>query len=261
VEDNLRFKISAFIRADPCLRDSEGLKQDLSQKLQRMRVGCFARNFTEILKIPSHTPQEALGHHRLILEVRTLRDAPQSPVSRTTDTSSPPDEGNNIQTCEADAASPPNASRHHRLSGGHSTGIEIMSGNLRRRGAYPDLPVSRDFRSLDERPEVQKAMRDLVVAIRASRFFIYNELEPILGTSEATALMAVASEELWLGYGTKGASIYSIFIGVDGDEYECLWCGAVLRGKPLRAVGHFREKHLGHKPFPCGEVHVGDQVW
>jgi len=104
-------------------------------------------------------------------------------------------------------------------------------------------------------------MKDLVVAIRASRFFIDNELEPILGTSEAAALMAVASEELWFGYGSKGKSIYSIFIVVDGKEYKCLWCSVVLGGKYLRAIGHFREKHLGHKPFPCGEVHVGDQVW
>jgi hypothetical protein len=39
VEDNLWFSFSAFIRADPSLRLLEELKQDLSQKFQRMTVG------------------------------------------------------------------------------------------------------------------------------------------------------------------------------------------------------------------------------
>ena len=48
--------------------------------------------------------------------------------------------------------------------------------------------------SLAQQPEVQKAMRDLVAAIRTSQFFIYKRLEPNLGTLEAVGLMAGASD-------------------------------------------------------------------
>jgi hypothetical protein len=121
---------------------------------------------------------------------------------------------------------------------------------------------SLGFGDLHELPEVQKAMRDLVAAIRDSQVFIHNQLEPNIGTHEANALMAVASTELWQGYGTKAQSIYSLFIKVvDGKLFKCLWCGDVQKDKLLRAVGHFRAKHMGHEPFPCGEVHVGDEVW
>jgi len=104
-------------------------------------------------------------------------------------------------------------------------------------------------------------MRDLIVAIRASPFFINNKLEPNLGTLEAVTLTAVTSDRLLHGYGTKAKSIYSLFIKVDGKECKCLWCGDVQKGKLQRAVGHFRAKHLGHEPFPCGEIHIGNEVW
>jgi hypothetical protein len=120
---------------------------------------------------------------------------------------------------------------------------------------------SLGFVSLNQRPEVQKAMRNLVVAIRASQFFIDNKLEPNIGTHEGVGLMAGGSDELWRGYGTKAKSIYSLFIKVDGKECKCLWCGDVQKGKLQRAVGHFRAKHLGHEPFLCDDVHVGNEVW
>ena len=117
------------------------------------------------------------------------------------------------------------------------------------------------FESLDQQPEVQKAMRDLVAAIRASQFFINKEIEPSLGTREAVTLMEATSNGLLNGYGTKGKSIYSLFIKVDGEDCECLWCGDVQRGKAHRAIGHFRAKHLGHEPFLCDCIHVGNEVW
>ena len=120
---------------------------------------------------------------------------------------------------------------------------------------------SLGFGSLNQQPEVQKAMRDLVVAIRASKFFINNKPEPNLGTLEAVTLTAVASDGLWRGFGTKAKSIYSLFIKVDGKECKCLWCGDVQKGKLQRAVGHFRAKHLGHEPFLCDESHVGNEAW
>jgi len=277
VEDNLWFSFSAFFRADPCLRHLEGLLQDLSQKVQRMRVGCFAPKLPRF-KSPSHTPQEAREIRETRRLIHTLLDARQNLISPADDISSPPDEGNNIQTCgadaasqpdeprqcEADAASPPKTSWRHGLSGGHSTGIETMStgsGSLRRRGVYLGLPVSRDFLSLDQQPEVQKAMKGLVVTIRASQFFIDNELEPILGTSEAAALMAVESDGLWRGYGMKGESIYSLFIKIDRRECKCLWCDEVQMGTLQDAIGHVRKEHLGHKPFLCKGSHFGNKVW
>jgi hypothetical protein len=131
-----------------------------------------------------------------------------------------------------------------------STGTQVVSRNEK-----------LGFLSLNQHPEVQKAMRDLIVAIRASQFFIDNKLEPNLGTREADTLTAVASDGLWRGYGTKAKSIYSLFINVDGKECKCLWCGDVQQGKLQRAVGHFRAKHLGHEPFLCGVIHVGNEVW
>ena len=120
---------------------------------------------------------------------------------------------------------------------------------------------SLGFESLDDQPEVQKAMRALVAVIRASQSFINKEHEPDLGTLEADALMAVASDGLWRGYGTKAKSIYSLFIKVDGKEFKCLWCGDVQKDKLQRAVGHFRAKHLGHEPFLCGETHASHEIW
>ena len=117
------------------------------------------------------------------------------------------------------------------------------------------------FGDTDLPPEVQQAMRLLVRKIRLSTFFANQTLEPSLGTLEASALMAVASSELWIGYGTKGKSIYSLFIRVDGEDCRCLWCGDVQRGKLLRAIGHFRVKHLGQKPYICGLSHVDEETW
>ena len=117
------------------------------------------------------------------------------------------------------------------------------------------------FGDTDLPSEVQQAMRLLVRKIRLSTFFVDETSEPSLGTIEATALMADVSSDLWIGYGTKGKSIYSLFIRVDGEDCECLWCGDVQRGKLLRAIGHFRAKHLGHKPFACDLVHADEKVW
>jgi hypothetical protein len=91
-----------------------------------------------------------------------------------------------------------------------------MSAGTDQRAAYLDPPVSRDSLSLDQQPEVQKAMRGLVVAIRASPFFVNDMLEPILGALEAVARMAVASDGLWRGYGTKARRVYALFINIDG---------------------------------------------
>jgi hypothetical protein len=120
---------------------------------------------------------------------------------------------------------------------------------------------TRGFRETGLPLEVQRAMRDLVRKIRESTFFVNQALEPFLGTLEANALMKVAPSELWIGYGTKGRSIYSLFIKVDGDDYECLWCGDVQHDKPLRAIGHFRTKHLCHKPFTCDLTHADGKPW
>ena len=123
------------------------------------------------------------------------------------------------------------------------------------------MDESLGFVSLGLSTEVQKAMRDLVAAIRTSQFFNNKMLEPNLGTPEASALMAVASDGLWRGYGTKAKSIYSLFIEVDEKECKCLWCGNVQKGVMERAIGHFRAKHLGHEPFLCDCIHVGNEVW
>ena len=111
---------------------------------------------------------------------------------------------------------------------------------------------SGGFLSLDQQPEVQQAMRDFVVAIRASQFLTDNKPEPNIGSYAAVALMAVASDKLWRGYGTKAKSIYSLSIEVDGKECKCLWCGDVQKDKLQRAVGHFRAKHLGYETFLVG---------
>ena len=120
---------------------------------------------------------------------------------------------------------------------------------------------SLDFRDADLPPEVRQAMRLLVSKIKNSTFIVNQTLEPFLGTLDASTLMAVAPSELWIGYGTKGKSIYSLFIRVDGEDCECLWCGDVQRGKLLRAIGHFRAKHLGHKPYTCDLAHANEKVW
>ena len=117
------------------------------------------------------------------------------------------------------------------------------------------------FRDTDLPPEVQLAMSLLVRRIRLSTFFVNQTLEPTLGTLDANVLMAVAPSELWIGYGTRGKSIYSLFIRVDGEDCECLWCGDVQRGKLLRAIGHIRAKHLRHKPFICSLAHTDEKTW
>ena len=124
-----------------------------------------------------------------------------------------------------------------------------------------DIDESCGFVGVNQLPEVQEAMRDLVVAIRASQFFIDNKLEPSLGTSDAVALMAVAPDGLWRDFGTKENSIYSLFIKDNGRVCECLWCGDVQNSTLEGAIGHFRAKHLGHEPYLCGDVHVGNEVW
>ena len=120
---------------------------------------------------------------------------------------------------------------------------------------------SYGFVGVNQPPEVQEAMRDLVVAIRASQFFIDNRLEPSLGTSEAIALMAIAPDGLWRDFGTKENSIYSLFIKDNGGLCECLWCGDVQNSTLEGAIGHFRARHLGHEPYLCGDVHVDNEVW
>ena len=154
-----------------------------------------------------------------------------------------------------------------------STSAEIPPAKRARRVAQPNVPettegeidakdVSRGFVDTNLPPEVQQAMRDLVVAIRTSQFITDKTLEPTIGTTEATSLMAVASSELWTGYGTKARSIYSLFIRVEGENCKCLWCGDVQHdGKLQRALGHFRAKHFDHEPCLCGEIHVGEELW
>ena len=104
-------------------------------------------------------------------------------------------------------------------------------------------------------------MRDLVTTIRTSLFILENEPELNIGTQGAVVLMAVASDELWHGYGTKAKSIYSLFVKVDGKRCKCLWCGDVQQGKLQRAIGHFCAKHMGHELFLCGSIHVDNDVW
>jgi hypothetical protein len=193
----------------------------------------------------------------------TLVDARQNPASPTDHISSP----SGIRTREVDVTIRPAGPGYCDVSGGHSTGIETMgtgtgTGNLRQRAAYLDPPVPRDFVSLNQQPEVQEAMKGLVIAIRASPFLINNMMEPLFGSLEAAALlMAVAPDELWSGYGKKGKSIYTLFIEVDGAKCKCLWCDDVQTGKLWRAIDHVRAKHLGHEPFLCGDIHADDEVW
>jgi hypothetical protein len=118
-----------------------------------------------------------------------------------------------------------------------------------------------DFRDPALPPKVQQAMRLLVCKIRDSAFLANDELEPFLGTFHASSLMADVPSDFWNDYGTKGKSIYSLFIRVDGDNCMCLLCGDVQHGKLLRAIGHFRSKHLRHKPYPCGLIHADEKVW
>jgi hypothetical protein len=124
----------------------------------------------------------------------TLLDARENQPSPTDHMSS----SRGIRTREAVATIQPPEPVDNDLSGGHSTGIETMStgagaGNRQQRAAYLDPPVSRDFVSLNQHPEVQKAMRDLVIATHASQFFINNRMEPNLGSHAAAVLMAVNS--------------------------------------------------------------------
>ena len=109
--------------------------------------------------------------------------------------------------------------------------------------------------------EIQKGMRKLVDKIRLSEFFTKHAVEPNLGTDDANILIQGASPELWSGHEGEKKSIYSLFVKVDGNECKCLWCGDVQHGKLKRAIGHFRAKHLGHKPFACSMSHATEKVW
>ena len=113
------------------------------------------------------------------------------------------------------------------------------------------------FTDPDIPPVVKRAMRKLARDLESSEFVRTNRVEPILGSLEANTLMAIVSSDLWKDYGIKGQSMYSLFIKVDGEDYKCLWCGDTQRGRMQRAIGHFRVKHLNHKPFPCRLTHAG----
>lgn len=161
---------------------------------------------------------------------------------------------------------PTDVDRNHHLAGVASdpTPAGSDAGPSRNRNLEAEVdPADEgpDFSDTDLPPEVREAMRLVVSKILDSTFIVNQTLEPSLGTLDASALMAVAPPELWIGYGTKGKSIYSLFIRVDGEDCKCLWCGDVQRGKLLRAIGHFRAKHLGHKPFTCGLAHADEKVW
>jgi len=178
----------------------------------------------------------------------TYNNLQGTPVT-TRETSQPPDVDQNphLATVASDpklAESDAGPSRNRNLE------VEVDAADEGPGFGDTDLPL-----------EVQQAMRLLVRKIRLSTFFANQTLEPPLGTLEASALMAVASSDLWIGYGTKGKSIYSLFIRVDGKDCKCLWCGDVQRGKLLRAIGHFRAKHLRHKPYTCILAHVDEKAW
>jgi len=126
----------------------------------------------------------------------------------------------------------------------------------------PDaMDEHRGFANTGLSSEVQKTMRELVRKIRLSEFFKTHAFEPEINTDDARALMQVARPELLKDYIKKKGSIYLLFIKVDGEECKCLWCGNVQLGKPQRAVGHFRMKHLGHKPYTCNIEHDTEKVW
>ena len=110
-------------------------------------------------------------------------------------------------------------------------------------------------------PIIKHAMRKLAHKIQSSEFVRTNREEPILGSHDADNLMAVVSSDVWNGYGTKGRSVYSVFIKEDGKNCKCLWCGKVQKDKMQRAIGHFRKKHMDHKPFPCRLMHTGGKPW
>ena len=201
------------------------------------------------LKSTSHTPQEHREHYRLIQEFLTLRDPPQNPVSPTDDTSSPPDEGSNIQTCGTDAASQPdgfwrfevdepNKSWHHELSGGHSTGFEIMStgtGNLFQRGQQHVDRMNTDV-----------ILRKLESIIHASPWLRDNEPEPLIGDHNCPTTAH--------SYGTRGVSVYTAFIEKkDGDTYGCKYgaCRAYSTRSMEEAVRHLRYHHFNHSPYLC----------
>ena len=132
--------------------------------------------------------------------------------------------------------------------------------------------VSHDFESLDDKPEVQKAMRALFALLLEQEFVRNDTHEPVLGDVSANSLLAkaVASDgspeanalppdEIWNGYVTRGRSIYSVFIQ---DGWKCRLCGnKQQKDKPLRGLRHFRAKHMKHKPFHCEDTHDGTKWW
>ena len=153
-----------------------------------------------------------------------------------------------------------------------------LGGPSKPRKGSPDaiIPPARRVRRVSQRAEldpelgfvdtnlsleVQKTMREVVQNIRLSEFFKTHAPEPKINTDDGRALMQVARPELLVDYRKRKGSIYSLFIKVDEQECKCLWCGDVQLGKPQRAIGHFRMKHLDHKPFICNLDHGNGEVW
>ena len=120
---------------------------------------------------------------------------------------------------------------------------------------------ARDFADPEIPPNFKHAMRELVRRMHSSEFVKNNTLEPIIGSPDANNLMAGLPSELWKNYGAEGRSVYSLFIKADGKDYKCLWCGDVYEDRMQRALGHFRKKHMHHKPFPCRLIHAGGKPW
>jgi len=104
-------------------------------------------------------------------------------------------------------------------------------------------------------------MRALVRKVRLLEFFKTHALEPNINTEDARTLMQVARPELLKDYIKEKGSVYTLFIKVEGQECKCLWCGDIQRGKPQRAIGHFRMKHLDRKPYTCNLEHDPGKVW
>ena len=211
------------------------------------------QNFDSLVS-PLVSPQSPLGGDPYSVPVQVVAIDPSDTVGPSSPSRPPPRGGNlsNRRKASFNAINPP-AKRPRRVLQPNATGNAATQ--------VDSTDESLGFGSLAHQPEVQKAMRDLVAAIRISDFFLNKKLEPNLGALEAVGLVAGASDGLWRGYGTKAKSIYSLFIRVDGKECKCLWCGDVQKGKLQRAVGHFRAKHLGHEPFLCDDIHVGNEVW
>ena len=150
-----------------------------------------------------------------------------------------------------DAVTPP-AKRVRRVSQESPDDIEAPTATINERDGFVKTGLSL---------KVQEAMRALVGRIRRESFFTTDAPEPDLGTEGADTLMEGTPPEIWQGHRGKKKSIYSIFIKEEENDFKCLWCGDIQTGKLKRAIGHFRSKHLGHRPFACGMVHITGEVW